>query len=351
VHAGITGLSQNMDRALQLLEELLSDPQVNEEAFKNLIADTEKRRADNKLVQNQIFSMLRNYAVWGKDSPATNVLSSAELQNLKPEELIDRVKNLHKYERRIFYYGPLEKKDLLSSIDQYHRVPQTLQPVIPARKFEEHITTENTVLFVPYDANQINFAMVSKRGEHFDANLIPIVRLYNTYFGGGMSSIVFQEMREVRGLAYSAWARLFEPPRLNQTYTFQSFIATQNDKMDDAAQAFLEIINDMPESQNAFDIAKESILSNLRTRRVTKAAVLWRYIDAQDLGLDFDQNKLIFERIQDMTLADVVRFQQEHIKNRMYTFCILGRERDLNFNTMATYGTIKRLTLEDIFGY
>ena len=265
--------------------------------------------------------------------------------------LIDRIKKLYTYERRIFYYGPFDKNALLASIDKLHRVPETLQPVIPAKKFEQHITRENTVLFVPYDANQINFAMVSNRGEKFDPNLIPIVRLYNTYFGGGMSSIVFQEMREARGLAYSAWARLFEPSRLDQAYTFQSFIATQNDKMDEAAQAFLELINYMPESENAFDIAKESIITNLRTQRVTRAGVIWNYIDAQEMGLNYDRSKIIFENVQDMTLEDVKRFQEEHIKNRMYTFCILGRERDLDFRAMANYGRIRKLSLADIFGY
>jgi hypothetical protein len=50
-------------------------------------------------------------------------------------------------------------------------------------------------------------------------------------------------------------------------------------------------------------------------------------------------------------LADVVKFQQENIKDRKYTYCILGDEKTLDFKTMATYGTIRKLTLADIFGY
>jgi predicted Zn-dependent peptidase len=351
VYAGISGLSENMERALELLEELLADPQVNEEAFKNLILDTEKRRADNKLVQGQIFSMLRNYAIWGKNSPTTNVLSSTKLKALKPEELTKRVKNLLNYQHRILYYGPQDKKAFLSLIDKHHNVRQELLPAPLSVRFEEQITKENTVLFAQYNANQIYFAMVSKRGEKFDDKKVPIVEMYNGYFGGGMSSIVFQEMREARGLAYSAWAFYNQPYRLDQTYTYMSFIATQNDKMDDAVKAFEDIINNMPESQNAFDIAKESILSNLRTQRITKASVIWNYINAQDLGLNYDRNKLIFENVQDMSLADVVKFQQENIKGRKYTFCILGDEKTLDFKTMATYGKIQKLTLTDIFGY
>jgi len=351
VYASISGLSDNMERALELFEELLNDSQVNEEAFTNLILDTEKRRTDSKLMQDQIFGRLRNYAVWGKHSPATNVLSSAELEELKPEQLTERVANLHTYQHRVLYYGPLEKKAFINLINKHHKTADVLQPVIPSAKFEEQIIKENTVLFTHYDSNQIRLSMVSNRGENFDDKKIPIVEMYNNYFGSGMSSIVFQEMREARGLAYSAWAWFFEPVRLDLTYTFQSFIATQNDKMDEAILVFRDIIDNMPESQNAFDIAKENLLTNLRTQRITKSSVLWSYISAQELGLNYDRNKLIFEKVQNITLADVMKFQEENIKNRVYTFCILGDENTLDLNAMANYGEIKRLTLTDLFGY
>ncbi|MDR2938355.1 MAG: insulinase family protein [Prevotellaceae bacterium] len=352
VYASISGLSANMEKAVALLEALLADPQVNNEAFKNLIVDTEKKRADAKLVQGQIFGMLRNYAEWGAKSPATNVLTSAELKRLKPQELTARVKDLRKYQHRISYYGPMEKQEFLALIDKQHSVAESLQPVIPAQKFEEQMTKENTVLFAPYDAKQIYFAMISKRGEKFDDTKTPIIKLYNEYFGGGMSSIVFQEMREARGLAYSAGAGYSQPSRLDQSCTFSSFIATQNDKMDDAVKAFHEIINEMPESQNAFDIAKESMLTNLRTQRTTKSGVIWSYIYTHDdLGLNYDRNQQVFEKVQGMTLADVKKFQEENVKGRAYTYCILGNEKDLDFKTMATYGKVQKLKLEDIFGY
>jgi len=351
VYAWISGLSDNMERALELLEDLLADSQINEEAFTNLILDTEKQRSDSKLMQDQIFTRLRFYAAWGKNSPVTNVLSSKELEELRPEELTERVANLRGYQHCIVYYGPLEKKALLNLINKHHKTADVLQPVIPPMDFKEQITKENTVLFTNYDSNQIRLAMISLRGESFDDKKIPIIEMYNNYFGNGMSSIVFQEMREARGLAYAAWSWFTEPSRLDQTYTFRSIVATQNDKMDEAVMVFLDIINNMPESQNTFDIAKENILTNLRTQRITKSSILWNYIYAQDLGLNYDRNKLIFEKVQNMTLADVMKFQEENIKNRTYTFCILGDEKTLDFNAMSNYGEIKRLTLTDLFGY
>ncbi|MCL2133836.1 MAG: insulinase family protein, partial [Bacteroidales bacterium] len=72
VYVQITGLDENFEAALTLIEELLSDAQVNQTAFDNLISDINKRRADAKLNQRSIFNMLSQYAMWGPKSSATN---------------------------------------------------------------------------------------------------------------------------------------------------------------------------------------------------------------------------------------------------------------------------------------
>ena len=166
-----------------------------------------------------------------------------------------------------------------------------------------------------------------------------------------MNSIVFQEMREARGLAYSANAGYNLPEDLEHESFFNSFIATQNDKLIDAMTAFDEIINNMPVSQNAFDIAQESIIANLRTARTVRDNVFWKYLAAKKVGLDYDINRDIFEKVQTLTLDDVVKFQQDNIKDRDYAICILGRYEDFDMKKLLEYGPIQKLELEEIFGY
>ena len=108
----------------------------------------------------------------------------------------------------------------------------------------------------------------SNDGKKYDLAIENARRLYNEYFNGGMNSIVFQEMRESRGLAYMASASLSQPNDKDDTYCYVSLIATQNDKVFDAISTFNDIIEDMPESETAFEIAKNSLLSRLRTERI-----------------------------------------------------------------------------------
>lgn len=175
--------------------------------------------------------------------------------------------------------------------------------------------------------------------------------MYNEYFSGGMNSIVFQEMREARSLAYSSYAFIASPSKKEYPYIFRSFIATQNDKMIDAMKAFDEIINNMPESEKAFKLAQEGTISRLRTDRITGMNILWEYLDLQDKGIEGDPRKALFEQAQTMTLKDVKDFQQKWVKDRKYTYCVLGNEKDLDMKSLEKYGKITKLSQKDIFGY
>ena len=351
VYVMLSGLSENMDKALDLFEELLSEARVNPDAYANLAADILKKRNDAKLNQGQNFNKLLQYAIWGPDSPDKNILSETELTTMDPEELVSKIKQLNHFEHRILYYGPESDNQFLATLNKLHRVPATLVPVPEDDRFKQEPIKNNKVYLAKYDAKQIYMAMVANDGKTFDPAIEPIREMYNEYFSGNMNSIVFQEMREARGLAYSAYAYLLPPSKLKRPYIIRTFIATQNDKMDDALKAFHQILNDMPESENAFNLAKDGLITRLRTDRITKENILWAYINAKDLGLETDSRRELFKQAQTMTLSDVKAFQEKWVKNRTYSYCILGNEEDLDLSQLETYGPIIRLSQEDIFGY
>lgn len=350
VYVYVSGLSDNFEKAIALLEQRLADAKADQEVYNNRVADILKQRSNAKLDQYANFSQLMNYAIWGAKSPATNILSETELKTFNPEELVNRTKNLKNIEHTIMYYGPLTEKQITEAMNNNHAVGETLQPVPEPTPFTEQETTENNVLLAHYDAKQIYMAMVHKGGL-FDKNLEADRSMYNTYFGGGMNGIVFQEMREARGLAYSAGANYQRPGKPDRSYVLNTFIATQNDKMMEAIDAFNNILQDMPESEKAFQLAKESMLTDIRTERILRDQILWNYLDAKAFGYQTDFRKELFEKIPGMTLSTVKSFQEHYIKNKPLTYCILGDTKDLDIQSLEKTGPVKTLTQEEIFGY
>ena len=138
---------------------------------------------------------------------------------------------------------------------------------------------------------------------------------------------------------------------MDDSYVYFAFIATQNDKMKTAIEAFDEIINDMPESQAAFDVAKDALVSRMRTNRVTGIGVLNKYLTDRELGLTEPREKQVYEMVQNLTLEDVKATQNKWVEDRTYAYGILGDIKDLDTKYLRTLGPVQVLSLEEIFGY
>ncbi len=351
VYVTLTGLSENLEKGLALFENLLSDAQPQTEALANLVDDILKKRTDNKLSKAVIlWSALYNYGVYGPNNPFTHILSEAELKALKPEELTAIIKDLNTYEHRILYYGTHSTTELTNLLNKYHRVPKSLKPLPQETIFNELANTKSKVYVVDYDMKQVEIIMLSK-SDKYNPALTSQIYIFNEYFGSGMSSIVFQELREAKGLAYTAYANYRTPSRPDRSHYIMSFIGTQNDKLPEATAGMYDLLNNMPESEKHFLNAKEAIIEKLRTERITKASILFNYERAKKMGLNYDIRKDIFEKIPKMSIADIKAFQEKYLKNKNYTLLILGKKDNLNIEELKKYGEVEFLSLEDIFAY
>lgn len=350
IFLNINGLGDNMSRAVELVEEYLSQVKGDDAVLAELKKDLLKARSDAKLNQAANFSALRNYVFFGPEAVKAGTLSDEQLLALTSDELVARIKGLNGYAHRVMYYGPDGEREFIEELNEVHRVAS--EQVSPERRqFPYRTVEEPSVVIAPYDAKQIYYMQYSNRNEPFSPDNDALVSLYDNYFSGGMNSVVFQEMREARGLAYTAYAWLSEGRDANDPYIYYAFIATQNDKMVQAVEAFEDIIENMPESETAFELAKQSILANLSTQRTIKDDVLWSYVKAQDMGVDTDRSKALYEKVRSLTLDDVKKFQQEWIKGRKYVYSILGDEKDLDMKFLESLGPVKRVSREEIFGY
>jgi predicted Zn-dependent peptidase len=166
-----------------------------------------------------------------------------------------------------------------------------------------------------------------------------------------MNAIVFQEMREKRSLAYTARSSFVMPSKSDEYFTNTAFIATQNDKIVDAFDAFNELFNDMPQSELSFGLAKDGLRTQIATNRITKMNIIWRYLSNQKLGINYDMRKQLYDAIPKMTLNDVAAFNKEYIKGKPKTYLVLSKEEETDFEALKKYGEVQKLTLEDIFGY
>ena len=346
----IEGLSENIPAAMEIVEDIIYNAVPDEDILEILKANRLKGREDAKLSQDMCFNALQQYIFFGPEYIKKTVLTDKQICELTSEELLSKIRALMDCAHEVTYYGPASESQVETLLRENHRIAEDLRPLEKAMPVVLD-TPASEVYLVQYDAQQIYYLQYSNNEEKLDVANDPYIRLYNEYFGNGMNCVVFQEMREARALAYSAMARLLEPEFKDDSYKYFAFIATQNDKMKTAIQAFDDIINDMPESENAFNIAKEALISTLRTQRITGYRILASYLNTRELGLTESRSKKIYEVLPTLTLEDVKETQKKLVEGRTYHYGILGDIKDLDTKYLRTLGPVKTLTLEEIFGY
>ena len=347
----LSGLSENMPAALKLMEEVLHNAKADKESYAQYIDLTMKYRDDRKKNQRTCFDYLYYYCVYGPHNMRRDDMTEKQLREADPQELLNLLGNLSNIEHKVLYYGPMTEKELSALLAKEHKTPKALKSVAQGEPFVEQEAIKNEVVIAPFDAKNIYLRMYHNEGRSWNPDEAAIQEVFNEYYGGGMNGIVFQEMREARGLAYNAWASYYSPSRKDRKEYYLTHIITQNDKMMDALNQFHVILNEMPASETAFQIAKDACTKRLASARTTKIGVLNAYISAQKLGLNISTNELIYKNLDKVQLKDIVDFEKQNMANKAYRYIILGDEKELDMKYLEKLGPVRRLSLVDIFGY
>ena len=352
ITVSLNGLSENMPQALALLEHLMQCARPDMNSYMQYVAVLDKARMDNKLNQRSNFSALRQYGIYGPYNSTRNLLTTKQLAETNPQDLLDLLRNLSQYEHTILYYGPMTEDQLSESLSSHlSLLPTPLMAVPEGKHYAMQPTPQNEIIIAPYDAKNIYMQMYNIEPRQFNPDEAGVKALFNEYYGGSMGSVVFQEMREARGLAYNAYAGYFDPSYKDEYEMGLAHIITQNDKMIDCVRQFHAILDTIPQSEAAFKIAKEGVMKRIASQRTTKFGLINAWIWAKQRGIDYDEDERIYNAVPNLTLQDIVKFAEDRMAHKTYRYVILGNEKELDMASLQQYGPIRRLTTEEIFGY
>ncbi len=351
VYISFSGLDENYEKAMALIEELINDPKADQKALDNLVKSKIKERNDATINKERIFNeALDAYTTYGKVNPFNDVMSNDQLRALKAEELTNIIKSLSTYKHKVYYYGPRSNKDIVSSMKKSHKLAKKLKDYPLAKKYERLEAKENTIYFVDYDMVQAEIQMM-RNDKKFDATLLPMVSAFNEYYGGGMASVVFQDIRESKALAYSTYSYFARPSKKEDPFEAGFYVGTQVDKLPDAMKAVNNLLTTLPESEKNWEIGKKSIKQGFETRRISKTGILFNYQNALRLGLDHDIRKDIYESVDKISLGDIKKFHGDYMKDKPWNIKLIGSKDKINMAELQKYGKIVPLSLKEIFGF
>ena len=344
----LSGLDEQFETSLELMMTAIKQPSTDEQTLEQLKAILLKSRQDQKSSPPAIARALYLYNRYGEESPMLEALSSEEIRATSLDELTSLPGSLLDYQHTLAYTGSLPLEQVVETVRRHHPLASDLkQP--PAYRFRTaREISSNEVYVVDQQTAQAQVRIEFADGEYNADDRVP-ASVYTGYFGSGMSSVVFQELREARALAYSASARYGQGSRVNDQNLMLGAIGTQTDKTVDALNAFIDLIDNMPESEERFDETVAALLNRYRTSKLSFREVIGAVRGWEELGLAGDPRRESYAKLQSLTFDELKAFQAEHVKDRAKLISIVGDLSIIDTEELAQFGSVKEVAVDELF--
>jgi len=348
----ISGFDMNFDQTLSLVSNFMKHAKVDQKKMKRLVDEVKVNNKAEKESTDELAKALLDKARYGKQSEYLNRLSLAETKKLKGEELLAEFMSVQKMECNMHYCGNLSaatvgkmiKENLV--VDEMNMTSQTpvyreLQPV-----------NEPVVYFM--DAPKSSQSIVASYlvgGVSKDRSSRSAGALFNNYFGGSMSSLVFQQIREFRSLAYRARAtyNLASYNHRDKAGQFGAELSTQCDKTIEAMGVLDTLIRQMPAKAERVETACQDLVNaasnqypSLRERS-PKIALLKKQ------GFVSDPNKELIDAVREMDIKDIVEFYDQNVKGRNMVYVVVGNSKKIDMKKLAAFGRIVKVKPGEVF--
>ncbi|MBR5325482.1 MAG: insulinase family protein [Prevotella sp.] len=349
----LTGPDHQLKPALQLLAHFLKAAKGDDDALSEAKdADKVDRKSFGKQKDDVVKPVLRKVA-YGDKSDYLTQLSKKEIKALKSDELLEAFRELQQYDCELFYCGRKAVEDVVLTVQQTLPLAQCTKPKAdtfrPLQQYAEPI-----VFFYDVPKSRQNY-VISYDG----ISPLPTaeertkLKLWEEYFSGGMSSVLFQNVREFRSLAYSTGGRSITTSlaqHAQEPLAYFTATGTQADKTMEAVATIDSLLRQMPMKEENLEAARQSVLSDIQNDYPTFRG-MGKYI-ANQLGNGYttDPNAGIAELLPGISTQDVMQFYQQHIaKNRNRVWIIIGDKKLTDMKALAHYGKIVELKKEEIY--
>lgn len=349
----LTGPDKQLVPALRLLAHFLRSAKGDQKALKDA---KDEDRIDRKSFGKQKDDVLRpaiHRIAYGERSSYLKQLSRKEVKALKNDDLMALFRELQQYDCELFYCGRQPIEYVAAQAQQALPLSQCTKP--QADTFRP---------FLQYDEPVVYFYHVPKSRQNYIVSYDAIgalptqeervkFKLWDEYFGGGMSSVLFQNVREFRSLAYATGGSAFTTSLAQHSDASQGYVTvtgTQADKTLEALSTVDSLLRQLPMKENNLEAARQSVLNDIQNNYPT-FRTLGKYVANQlREGYVSDPNTGIARGIPSVTSQDIMQFHQKHVtsnKNRIWI--VIGDRKLTDMKALARYGKVVELRKEDVY--
>jgi predicted Zn-dependent peptidase len=338
--SGITvaGIDRNLEPGLALLREWLASPSFDDKILAAKVAAALTERANAMKDPRTIAGAAQSYAQYGTDNEFLVVASNKQLEGVKPEQLKKILATYLKRKHRTAYFGPRAKDTAATAIvlgdGSLAARPQRVVKYRPPGSV--FVTDQDTA------QTQVMFLWPRKPANDND-------RAAGTVFGEYMAPLLFQQVREARGLAYTVFGAYRAGSKKQDPASLMAYVGTQADKTHEAIDALLETL------KLAFDdarlkLAHSSIEESHRVDRMPPRAIANVVYNWEDQGVKGDPRDGRVKAALAVDKAAAEKWTKAGVATKA-TISVVGNLKKLDLGKLGKLGKVEQVPVAKLFGY
>lgn len=348
----ITGFDNHFKETMKLAGDFIRHAKADEKQMRQVVNEakvTEKAFFESS---DNVANALLEKAKYGDRSRYLNKLSLSEVKKLKGKELLDIFADVRRKECDLHYCGTLPTNQMAEQIKETIPVDEMTVAATDSYYREAESYEKPTVYFMdmPSASQSIVYGFI--KGEVTDdAWSRHAARLFSVYFGGDMSSLMFQEIREFRSLAYRVSGRYILPPHEleGKNGEFVTMLSTQSDKTLDALEVMNNLIHEMPEKEERISAVKQSIMNQVNNDFPSFRELSEKIAGYKRSGFDADPSESLLKDIAEMDMKDIIRFYRHNVRLKPVVYVIVGNAGRIDMKELKKYGDIMWLRKKDVY--
>jgi predicted Zn-dependent peptidase len=351
-HVKVTGFDSHFKETLNLVIEFMTHPRADNKKIKQVIDATKvMEKAFVKSNDNMAMALLEKVK-YGDQSRFLTKWPLSRVKKLKGEDLLAVFHEVQQTACGLHYCGnlpvnevreALQGTDIINNIQRESRSPVYREP----KAYDKPVVF---FLDMPDLTQSIVYSYVRSEG-NMNLSERHASKLFAGYFGGDMSSLMFQEIREFRSFAYRVSAQYNIPPlnRKDNPGEFVTMLSTQGDKTLDAMSVLDSLIHEMPERSERIEALRQTVFNHINNEYPSFRKLSSRITDYQREGYAEDPNRPYLQDVNRMGMKDILDFYQGNIQGKPIVYVIAGNSKHIDMQKLASFGTIVTLKKKDIY--
>ena len=348
----ISGFDKYLEETIGILSEFLQYVKEDRKKLKTIIDDAKVGEKAFFKSNSEVADALFEYVQYGTKSQYIAKPSIKELKKIKGQDLLDLFFRIQKVECNFHYCGNNEAMYVSKKIRQYIALDNiTEKSDIPV--YRNPILYDRPIVFF-YDMHDVsqNILYSYQVGPPLATQEDRVAaKLFSEYFGGGMSSLIFQEIREFRSYAYQTSGGIQYTPfcQSDKPTAFVTYLSTQSDKTIDALTVLESLIRRMPAHPEKIEPIIQSLINQTNNEYPSFRDISTKIARYKQVGYNTDPNIDLLQNIKDMSIDDVVKFHEQHIKEKTLVYIMVGDSQKINMSKLSSFGDIVKVKKSDFY--